>query len=561
MSSWPPGLILIIGSLLLPVLRGRARQAVALALPLLSAWQLSMLPAGARVEATIFDYELLVVRADKMAHVWGVIFHIAAFVSILYAIHVKDVGQHVAGLVYAGSAIGAVYAGDLITLFVYWELTAIASVFLVWASRTERSYRSGMRYLVIQVGSGVILLSGILMRVAAGQDLAFADLGLQDVATGLIFVAFGIKAAFPLLHTWLKDAYPEATPTGTVFLSAFTTKLAIYALARCFPGTHVLIWIGAAMAIFPLLYAVIENDLRRVLSYCLINQLGFMIIGVGIGTEMSLNGTAAHAFAHILYKSLLFMSIGAVLHRTGTARASELGGLHKWMPLTMLFCFIGAASISAPLFCGFISKSMIISASAEEHLNSIWAILWFASAGVFLVAGLKVPFTTFFGYDPGWKVKEAPPNMLAAMGITAVFCVGVGSFPGLLYERLPYPVDYHPYSAYHVIQQLQLLIAATLAFTWLTRRHLYPAELRATNLDADWVYRRGLRDVALGVGARAVSTWDALLDWLFTRLVAVFAGVMRLCGSKGLFARTWSTGAIAFSTALVFGGYLFFYFL
>ena len=279
--------------------------------------------------------------------------------------HVKDRVQQVATLFYAGSAIGGVFAGDLITLFLYWEGTAVASVFLIWARRTEGAYRTGMRYLIIQVLSGVLLLAGLLVRYDATGSIEFEAMTLGSLGTWLIFIGFGIKCAFPLLHNWLQDSYPAATITGTVILSAFTTKMAVYALARGFPGTELLIYIGAVMTLFPIFFAEIENDLRRVLAYSLNNQLGFMVVGVGVGTPMALNGTAAHAFCHILYKALLFMSVGAVLYRTGTSKASELGGLYKTMPKTMVCCVIGAASISAfPLFSGFVSKSLILSASA-----------------------------------------------------------------------------------------------------------------------------------------------------------------------------------------------------
>ncbi len=232
--------------------------------------------------------------------------------------------------------------------------------------------------------------------------MAFGHLGLTGIGNFLIFLGFGINCAWPLLHSWLVDAYPEATIGGTVFLSAFTTKTAVYALARAYAGEPSLIWIGVAMAAFPIFFAVIENDLRRVLAYSLINQVGFMVAGIGIGTELAINGAVAHAFNDILFKGLLFMSVGAVMFRTGKAKATNLGGLYKSMPWTCAFCIVGAASISAfPLFSGFVSKSLIMTAAAEGHLWVPWFILLFAAAGVFHHAGIKIPFFTFFGHDAG----------------------------------------------------------------------------------------------------------------------------------------------------------------
>lgn len=489
--EFSPGLILIAGAGLVPLFRGSWRNAYLLVLPVLSLVYLAALPYGEYGQVSIFDYVLTTVRVDRLSFVFGIVFHLAVFLSVLYALHDSDNVQHVAGLIYAGSAIGAVFAGDLITLFIFWELTAISSAFLIWARRTDRAYRAGLRYLAIQVTSGLLLLAGIILRVAETGDIAFDFLGLSDPATSLIFIAFGIKCAFPLLHNWLQDAYPEATVGGTVFLSAFTTKLAVYALARGFPGTEMLVWIGATMTAFPIFYAVIENDLRRVLAYSLNNQLGFMVVGIGIGSEMALNGTAAHAFTHIIYKALLFMSMGAVLYRTGTINGSDLGGLYKSMPYTTVFCIVGAASISAfPLFSGFISKSLILSAAADESYVLTWWVLLFASAGVFHHSGIKIPFFAFFAHDSGIRCKEAPGNMLLAMGGAALLCVALGMYPAPLYRLLPFPVDYVPYTPTHVITQLQLLLFSALAFAVLKRTGIYPPELKATNLDTDWFYRR-----------------------------------------------------------------------
>ncbi len=565
----PPGMILVLGALLCPLLKGPIRQAWILLLPLLSGWHLYTLAPETTVQWGAFGgFELTPIRVDGLSLVWGTIFHIAAFLSALFALRDERPGQHLAGLMYAGSAIGGVFAGDLLTLFVYWELTAITSVFLIWAPhdylegekkelQLQRSYRAGMRYLVIQVGSGVILLAGLVTRLAMGESLAFEKMDLTEPASMLIFLAFGIKAAFPFLHNWLQDAYPEATPSGTVFLSAFTTKMAIYALARGFPGTELLIWIGVAMTAFPIFFAVIENDLRRVLAYSLNNQLGFMIVGVGLGTEMALNGTAAHAFAHILYKALLFMSVGAVLMRTGTAKGSELGGLYKSMPWTTGFCIVGAASISAfPLTSGFVSKSLILSAAAEEHLLIPWMVLLFASAGVFHHSGIKIPFFAFFGHDSGKRVKEAPLHMLVAMGLTAALCLLVGMFPSQLYALLPFEVDYEPYTSFHVVSQLQLLFFSALAFTLLNRFGLYPPELRSTVLDFDWFYRRPLPRLAQAVGGGAMKVWQGGL----TVARGFLDGASRWCeslfGIRGLFARTWQVGSIILCVVAMLWVYL-----
>jgi multicomponent Na+:H+ antiporter subunit D len=552
-----PALILIFGALPIPLLRGRPRAAYLVILPLVGLGFALGLEPGLHWPVTFMGYGLELLRADRLSLAFSYIFFFAAFLGNLYMLNDDDPVQQVAAQIYAGSAIGAVFAGDLITLFIFWELTAISSVFLIWARRTESAYRAGMRFLIIQVGSGVLLLAGLILHVRDTGSVAFDLLGVTSPGTALIFIAFGIKCAFPLLHNWLQDAYPEATVGGTVILSAFTTKLAVYALARGYAGTEMLIWIGAIMTAFPIFYAVIENDLRRVLSYSLNNQLGFMVVGIGIGTAMSIDGTVAHAFTHILYKALLFMSMGAVLFRTGTIKGSELGGLYKSMPLTATFCIVGAASISAfPLFSGFVSKALIITAAADEGYWLTWTVLLFASAGVFHHSGIKIPFFAFFAHDSGKRVKEAPWNMLLAMGIAAALCIGIGVWPEPLYNILPYPVDFQPYTSSHVINQLQLLFFSGLAFTWLMRTGLYPPEMRSTNLDSDVVYRK-------------------LLPWLARRFLAVFgpldrlarrlamtgverliAGVSRRAGPRGLLARTVPVGGMVLWVIVLLAIYL-----
>ena len=544
LEEFPPVLWYILGSgiaLCLP--NNKIRASMLLLLPLAVIWHLIETPFGNYIEIKFLEYNLILYRLDKLSFVFGLIFNIAAFLSLLYAWHVRDPIQQIMTLLYAGAAVGAIFAGDLLSLFVYWEITAITSVFLIWARRTEGAYHTGIRYLIIQVGSGVLLLAGTLLIAQRTGSVEFINRGLADVATALIFVAFGIKCAFPLLHNWLQDSYPASTPTGTVVLSAFTTKLAVYALARAYPGTEILIYIGAIMTIFPVFFAAIENDLRKVLAYSLNNQLGFMVVGIGIGTPLALNGTVAHAFCHILYKALLFMSMGAVLYRTGTVKASELGGLYRTMPLTMIFCVVGAASISAfPLFSGFISKSLIQSAAANEGYLVIWLVMLIASVGVLEHSGIKIPFFTFFGHDSGKRPKEAPWNMLSAMFLTACFCVGLGVYPAPLYAILPFDVNYSPYTSTHVITQFQLLLFAMLAFCILYRSGIYPSEIKATNLDFDWVYRRLLKHFII-FGSRVLRNIYNAFTSNSVHIVRIIISISRQnFGPHGLYGRTVEVG-------------------
>ena len=539
-----------LGAGLLP--KGSMRAALLLLVPVLAALQIWSLPEGNLYQVELLGQQLELMRVDKLSRVFGLIFCIAAFLGNLYAWHIKDTVQQIAAVLYSGSAIGAVFAGDLVTLFFYWEGTAIASVFLIWARRTEGAYHTGMRYLIIQITSGVILLAGTALLYRETGSIAFEQMTLGSLATWLIFLSFGMKCAFPFLHNWLQDSYHAATITGTVILSAFTTKLAVYALARGFAGTEMLIYIGAVMTLFPIFFAEIENDLRRVLAYSLNNQLGFMVVGIGVGTEMALNGTASHAFAHILYKALLFMSVGAVLLRTGTSKASELGGLCRTMPRTALFCLIGAASISAfPLFSGFVTKSLIMDETANEHYPIIWAILVFASAGVLSHSGIKIPYFTFFGHDSGLRPKEAPWNMQLAMGITAFLCIFIGVYPDPLYALLPYDVVYKPYTTNHVIAQLQLLCFALLAFAVLMRSGIHPPEIRAVNLDVDWIYRRLIPKLYRPIAALIGLIWTALSEAALKNLGQFQNLLYRWHSPETGMARVRPTGAMVIWVAIL----------
>ena len=496
-SNFPPGFIMIIGALLIPFLPHMIRQIYMMILVLISAYSLT-LGFGIHSTINVMGFDFILFQSDSLTLPFAIIFHIAAALNVIYGAHEKQWKQHVSIMSYSGAAIAAVHAGDLFTLFVWWEATAFTSVFLILAGNTYRSYRSAFRYILIQVTSGMFLLAGAIILLINDGSALLTKFDINSLYGQLIFIAFGIKAAFPLLNGWLQDSYPEASEIGTVALSTFTTKLAIFCFAKCFAGTELLIVIGAIMTFYPIFFAVIENDLRRVLTYSLNNQLGFMIVAIGIGTELAINGAVAHAFAHILYKGLLFMGMGAVLFRVGTCKASELGGLFKYMPITAVCTIIGAISISAfPLFSGFVAKSLIMSALGKEGLVLVYFMLLFASAGVLHHSGIKIPFFAFFAHESGIKTKEAPLNMIIAMIIASALCILIGIFPSTFYQILPYEINYQPYDFSHVVGQLQLLTFAAFAFICLWHFKIYPPELNSTVLNSDWVYRKMIPGVLI----------------------------------------------------------------
>ncbi len=561
-----PAVILVAGAIFgafIPNGFAAIRRPLMLVFVAVSAFQLNRLGLGEYGVLSIFGEPVTMLRVDPLSRLFAVVFHIATALNLIYAWHSRDRALDFASLAYPAAALGGVLAGDLITLFVWWEIAAITSVFLIWGPGTRATFLAGMRYLTIQVLSGVLLLAGIVLVYRETGSFAFEEIGLRDAsgaikASGLlILLAFGIKSAFPLLHNWVQDAYPKASFAGTIVLSVFTTKLAVASIARAFPGTPELVWIGAVMTIFPIFFALIENDLKKVLCYSINNQVGFMVIGIGFGTAASINGAVGYAFTNIIFESLLFMAVGAAIHRTGTSKATELGGLYKTMPLTMIFAIIGAMSISAfPGFAGFVTKGLIIDAAGEANAFWIWLVLLFASAGVLEHAGIKIPYFTFFAHDSGKRPKEAPPAMLFAMGVSAALCIAIGVYPEPLYALMPHQeaiANYHPYAPYHVVEQLQLLLWAVLAFAVLILVKWYPAEVASTNLDTDWFYRvpgRGLFGWAV---AAVGAIWMFSSRILSERFMGAIRRVYALHGPEGALARSWPTGFMALATAIVLG--------
>lgn len=497
-----PALILMFGALILPFIKDPFRKIYLCSVPILTfldVLYLSWHPGVHGVVTFMGEWTLTFGRVDNLSMIFGFIMALMAIIGTVYGLHVKDNLQHIASWFYVSGSLGVIYCGDYLVLFLFWEMMAFASTFLVWFNKDKGALAAGYRYLLVHTFGGVVLLLGFVLRYQATGDLSFVQLDEQNtyLYTWLIMAGLMLNAAVPPLHSWLPDAYSKATVTGAVFMCAFTTKTAIYTLARAFAGFEILIVLGVIMAIYGIIYAMMENDIRKLLGWEIVSQVGYMVAGVGIGTALAINGTCAHAFAHILYKGLLFMAAGAIIHATGKSKFTELGGLYKKMPNTLFFLVIGGISVSAfPFFSGFVSKSMIISAAFESHLLLAAFLLTVVSVGTFLVAGLRLPYLIFFGEnrcsEETWAKAEDPPwNMHLAMSASAFLCLLIGSYTPFLYNMLPYAdAIYHPYSGYHLSETLQILAFTALAFVFLKDK-LGPKE--SISLDLDWFYRMGGR--------------------------------------------------------------------
>ncbi|MFH1029494.1 MAG: Na(+)/H(+) antiporter subunit D [Pseudomonadota bacterium] len=542
-----PSLVLLTGALLVPLLRGRARNVLLLVVPTLAFLLVMSSHSGVYGVVRFLDWDLTFGRVDRLSQVFGYIMTLMCILGSLYALHVKDPLEHAAAWTYVAGSLGVIYAGDYLVLLLFWEMMAFSSVFLIWLRRDRESPGAGFRYLLVHVAGGVLLLGGVILRYhATAGDLSFGalDIAHPDLSTWLILAGFILNAAVPPLHAWLPDAYSAATVTGSVFLCAFTTKTAVYALCRGFAGMEILLVLGTVMALYGVVYAVLENDARRLLAYHIISQVGYMVAGVGLGSQMAINGVCAHAFAHILYKGLLFMGTGSVLYMTGKSKFTELGGLYRKMPWAFVFTLIGGLSISAfPLFSGFVSKSMIVAAGFEQHQLWVGFLLLVASAGTFLHTGLKVPYFIWFGKNncstETWERAADPPwNMRAAMAVTSLLCIGIGCYTPYLYNMLPYPVEYQPYTAYHVSETLQILLFTGVGF-FLFLKKLVPEP--TISLDMDWFYRMGGRYV-LRMARGPIQTTDTFVGELYRR--SGIAWMMGAARNSAWFDRQAIDGAV-----------------
>jgi multicomponent Na+:H+ antiporter subunit D len=508
----------LMGAVLLPLLNNKEKlkKTVLIGIPLIAFALIHWLPDSFG-QVSYLGFDLVFGRVDQLTRVFLHVFTIMAIIGCIYGLHVKETGQHVAAFLYVGGSLGVTLCGDYLTLFIFWEMMAFASTFLVWYRKKRRSIEAGFRYLLVHTAGGLVLLAGIFLRYQNIHDLSFVQIATNGAtfADYLIMIGFMLNAAVPPIHAWLPDAYPEASVTGAVFMCAFTTKTAVYVLARGFPGFEALAVLGAIMTVYGVGYAAIENDARRILAYHIVSQVGYMVCGVGIGTAMAVNGAVSHAYAHIIYKALLFMGAGAVLEMTGISKLNELGGLYRRMPLAMIFTVIGGISISGfPLTSGFVSKSMIIAAAGESHRIGLLLMMTLAAVGTFLSVGIKLPYFIWFGKDSGVEAKDAPWNMNLAMGIAAFLCFFIGIYPDYLYKMLPFPVNYHPYTSYHLAETMQLLGFTGLGFFIMVKKLTPKPKI---NLDLDWFYRKGAR-VFMWFALRPVLSSDGWVNDVYRRI-------------------------------------------
>lgn len=499
MSDLHPGLLLIVTGLLALILPESIRKWVAAAGPFAALAAMIELDSDASLTyhfTQSITMDLL--HVDTLAWAFGTIFCVIACIIGIYSFDAKDGREKCASLIYAGSGIAVVFAGDWISLICFWEVMAVSSTYLVWAGRTHQARRASYRYLAMHFFGGNMLLAGaIAIAVQNGWQIEMLT-GGSGWAYWFVFIGLAVNGAIPPLHTWAPDAYPEATSAGTVYMGSYTTKVAIYALIRLFAGTEWLVFVGAVMAVFAACMALMENDIKRLLSYHIVSQLGMMVAALGTGSAAGVDGATLHAVFNILYKGVLLMGAGAIVYATGTRKISELGGLYKKMPLTAVCFFIASLSIAGvPFSSGFASKALITEALHAGHFPVSYWLVTLAGVGTWLSITLKINYFVFFRKpEREVIVKPVPIYMQAAMVVGSLLCVAAGLFPSYCYELMPGATMAHPFTAEHIIEYVALFIGATVPFARYIKR-MEPHDV--ITLDFDWIYRNTLVEFLTGL--------------------------------------------------------------
>ena len=557
-----PALPILIGAFLVLRLNGTARSIVLLGTPMVSlvlVWSIPaslIAPDGVVISIPYMEWTLEPFKTDKLSRLFATVFGLMAFAGNLYALKQEKVLELCAANIYIAFSLGVVFAGDLITVFVFWEMMALASSTIIFSAGTDTARAAGIRYLMIHLLGGVVLMAGIAGEVSATGSIAFTSMLPDTLPRALILAGFLLNTGAPPFSAWVPDSYPEASYSGMVFLSAFTTKTAVYVLARGFPGAEILIFIGLFMIFYGIIYGLCENNARKMLGYSIVNQVGFMVTAIGIGSALAINGAVAHAFAHIIYKGLLIMATGSVFYVTGKRKFTEYGGLFRTMPLTAICCIIGGLSISAfPFTSGFVSKAMTAEATYVGQYYWVWYLLAAGTAGVFLDVGIKLQYFVFFGKDSGQRPPEPPLHMRAAMVFFAILCVGIGVAPQLFYQLLPYAQDYEPNTPDHIVTQFQILLFSGAAFFLFLKYYGWHL-VNSLTLDFDWFYRVWGRNIAVAFTQNAGSARDSIIDDLSKGAKQTIDRIYHRHGPAGVLARTMPTGRMAFWAIVMLAVYL-----
>lgn len=504
-----PGLIMMLGGLIVAFLPDKFKKyqdKIALIVPVLSFISFFTLNAKSAITYGITDSLVLkLIHFDNLAYAFMLILCIIAVITAIYGQGIQKQLECGMSMFYTGSIMGIILAGDVISLIVFWEIAAFASMYVIYSSHNREAARSSFRYILVHSFGGNMMLVGLLMYMFKyGAAIANISSHTHEGFFWFILIGAAVNAAIPPLNSWMSDSYPESTLTGTVYLASCTSKAAIFILIRFFAGMQALVWIGVIMAVFAALMAIMENDLRRLLSYHIVSQLGMMVASVGIEGAMGANGATAHVITNILFKGVLLMGAGAVIYATGKKKITELGGLGRRMPVTSICFLISSLAIAGlPGLSGFVSKAVIMDAMHEAGFTVPALLMTIAGVGTLLSITLKINYYVFWGpcdeRTAIMPLKEVPKTMEWAMIAGTALTVFIGLFPQAFYFILPYDCPVHPYHLAHIMEYVFIFIGGGIPF-FMYIKNMRPHE--EITIDFDWFYRRPLFKAV-----NAISVW------------------------------------------------------
>ncbi len=439
----------------------------------LGAWMAYRTLGG--VVLTTWNREL---RVDALSALMVVIIGGIGLLALVYS--VRDIEERMAecsaagrtrtfyGLLmwFLGTMLWGCVTNNVIMLYVAIEATTLTSGLLVAFYWDRRALEAGYKYLMLlTIGITFALFGCVLLYAGAAATnklegasalllsdirtvVQFIPSGTAVITIAFLLIGFGTKAGIAPFHPWLPDAHAEAPTPISVLLSGVMIKMSLYALARTvsmfYPAwsqvTIFIVALGTFTMLLGILLALTQNNLKRLLAYSSVSQMGYVLVGIGLGTHLGCYGGLFHLLNHALCKSLLFMCVGAVIYATSARRISELGGLRSQMPVTSACYFLGALALAGfPPLNGFWSKLTIYLALARSGL-------WWAAVIAILTSILTMVVMVRAGYRVFWKnlpsgsaspsqLREVPAWMFVPMIILAVLCVLLGTYP-----QAPYPL-------------------------------------------------------------------------------------------------------------------------
>ena len=503
MTMLHPGIIMILFGILVMLLPRGFRKPLSIIAPVTAAWGFLQMTADSSLPYELTPFiKMEFIHLDSLAWTFMLVFCIIAVLNGIYGIGIQHRYECGMSMVYAGSVMGVILAGDCISLIIFWEISAFASMYVVYCKHDRASARASFRYILVHAFGGNMLLAGLIIYMFHYENsLGHLSDCIGEPCFWLIAIGIAVNAAIPPLHAWLPDAYPESTATGTVYLSSFTTKAAIYLMLRMMSGMTDLVWIGAIVAIYGACMAIMENGIRRLLAYHIVSQLGMMIAAAGVGGAIGIDAATAHAFTNILFKGVLMMGAGAVIYATGRSNITELGGLAKKMPVTAGCFLISSLAIAGlPGLSGFVSKALIMDAVHEAGYTVPALLLTAGGVGTLLSITLKINYYVFFGPCDDEKAseveKKVPFSMNLAMVLGTAATVAIGIFPDKFYALMPYKTIVEPYHMGHVLEYVAIFIGGSIPF-FLYLKKMKPHD--EVTVDFDWFYRRPFNTLILKI--------------------------------------------------------------